>query len=1446
MQIGVASSEDIQKWSKRVYRSGTFDGPEQGLDGGTAGTPAARSLSNRSRSSENLIEIGEVKRSDTINYRTFKPEKDGLFCERIFGPVNDWMCSCGQWTGLRPLFTPSSQPSMREGFANSGKPSSLRPPGRQDPLAGAKGRDGVSPPEQYGSPQLENGKSSFILDFLPRISFGDGLRPFPRQTKFVNTLRQGSSQEVQNLRSWTSFAGGTTGSKICSNCHVEITLARIRRYRMGCIELASAVTHVWFLNSRPNLFSLLLKMPTKYVKKLNFYKGYTASDPQLFTPCIGPGGDFFDVEWEFLHRWFGSALKKKPGGEQAFDLFSKRVDGLSELRADPEACTKGPYVLGVPGQPFSSFRIDAAKTKSEARTGEFLRLREGARLRRVGIEQESAQTKVLLNFFSSVKDNRSPFKTGRDGRTRRSTESGSVAWLNTSTFLFNPNAKKAASKVKVRGAWRTTEGRSQLRPLLQPFTLGSTRLPVQSDDIPGKFGLKGKESGEAGTLPIKRNEVRLRKKGSPFFFLLQHIHKKGPKDGTDSAETNGLSPLQSPSLGTSPKASGTLGFAYEIGSGLPEPKPLAYPDDRTPGTLKPFYEVFSGHRPLRQEEVLNALRSDKSVKGRFDEGYSSEKKGRPKEFPMSEKRKPAGKFSETKHEPLGVNLVANTKRSSVFFSHARHFTQNQASNQRPLDSDETPFFLEEAQVPKASGTLGLAYEISSGLPEPKPLAYPDDPKRKKVDPPLRLGLVDSILPRWLKQRFTYEYNRNQVTQIEKGAGTLRRMKPTQTAIQTMQLQKAFPEYPHWLENTGADAFQNFFQYRHWENEGMKLQSAIRKSPNLSLPIFADLKFRSFDSEKTSDQTKKNHLKRGDRPLFEMNPSKFTKKLLLHLPFLLKRRKKRVRKLKLLTTLRTAGFFDTGVQKGLRAEPGTSPTKQPAEPRSTDDLKGQEEPRALLPFLFRTLPVLPPELRPIVQLNAGQLASSDVNDLYRRVISRNNRLKYYLTSCGPHVVEFLVRSEKHLVQLSVDALFENGKTSALLSKEKTPGGRTSSKKAQSYKSLSDRIGGKQGRFRQNLLGKRVDYSGRSVITVGQKLKLNECGLPFEMAVELFQAFLIRHILDLSLAKTIRGAKNILKYNPSLTQNLLRNVMHSHPVLLNRAPTLHRLGIQAFQPKLIPGRALQLHPLVCSAFNADFDGDQMAVHLPLSAKARIEARLLMLATAHWFSPATGQPTLLPSQDAILGFYYLTLENTLSTKRNAQTAFKKVLGTLPALRTEEALSLYEKGFVDVHAPLWITQAPPGNEKDAEKNGHLKQMKKRDPVFIGGDTNTLAPPFRKTRGRIPLHFERSPLASPMGVLGFGRQTLIPFGSHESSPTKVKSFSAFSRKQSLLDTTDPKSRQKNPDEALIVRIQSQGRLTKIFSSYAWDENSFQERTHFKFRTTPGRILVNQFFSPNQ
>jgi DNA-directed RNA polymerase subunit beta' len=290
------------------------------------------------------------------------------------------------------------------------------------------------------------------------------------------------------------------------------------------------------------------------------------------------------------------------------------------------------------------------------------------------------------------------------------------------------------------------------------------------------------------------------------------------------------------------------------------------------------------------------------------------------------------------------------------------------------------------------------------------------------------------------------------------------------------------------------------------------------------------------------------------------------------------------------------------------------------------LKSRIDPRWMV---IDFLPVLPPELRPMVQLGNGRFATSDLNDLYRRVINRNNRLTRFFEIPAPTLI---IRNEKRLLQEGVDALIDNGRRGpAVLGSNSRP-----------LKSLADSLGGKQGRFRQNLLGKRVDYSGRSVIVVGPSLQLHQCGLPKEMALELFRPFLIRRLLHYRIAQTMRGAKERIEAGGELIDYLLKLVIKSHSILLNRAPTLHRLGFQAFQPIIIQGRAIQLHPLVCPAFNADFDGDQMAVHIPLSIEAQLEARLLMLATNNWLSPSNGEPVLLPSQDMVLGCYFLTIED------------------------------------------------------------------------------------------------------------------------------------------------------------------------------------------------------------
>src|SRR5680860_98110 len=282
------------------------------------------------------------------------------------------------------------------------------------------------------------------------------------------------------------------------------------------------------------------------------------------------------------------------------------------------------------------------------------------------------------------------------------------------------------------------------------------------------------------------------------------------------------------------------------------------------------------------------------------------------------------------------------------------------------------------------------------------------------------------------------------------------------------------------------------------------------------------------------------------------------------------------------------------------------------------------------MILTVVPVIPPELRPLVPLDGGRFATSDLNDLYRRVIIRNNRLKRLMEIKAPEVI---LRNEKRMLQESVDSLFDNTRKSSAV---KTDSNRP-------LKSLSDSLKGKQGRFRQNLLGKRVDYSARSVIVVGPELKMFECGIPKDMAAELYKPFVIRKLIERGIVKTVKSAKKIIDKKEPVVWDILENVLKGHPVLLNRAPTLHRLGIQAFQPKLIEGKAIQLHPLACTAFNADFDGDQMAVHLPLGPEAILEAQLLMLGSHNILNPANGQPITVPSQDMVLGLYYMTKPRT-----------------------------------------------------------------------------------------------------------------------------------------------------------------------------------------------------------
>ena len=358
-----------------------------------------------------------------------------------------------------------------------------------------------------------------------------------------------------------------------------------------------------------------------------------------------------------------------------------------------------------------------------------------------------------------------------------------------------------------------------------------------------------------------------------------------------------------------------------------------------------------------------------------------------------------------------------------------------------------------------------------------------------------------------------------------------------------------------------------------------------------------------------------------------------------------------------------------------------------------------------------VPVIPPDLRPMVQLDGGRFATSDLNDLYRRVINRNNRLKRLLDLGAP---EIIVNNEKRMLQESVDSLFDNGRRGRPVT---GPGNRP-------LKSLSDMLKGKQGRFRQNLLGKRVDYSARSVIVNGPQLRLHQCGLPKGMALELFKPFVMKRLVELSHAQNVKAAKRMVERARPEVWDVLEEVITEHPVLLNRAPTLHRLGIQAFEPQLVEGKAIHLHPLVCAAFNADFDGDQMAVHLPLSAEAQAEARILMLSSNNILKPSDGRPVTMPAQDMIIGLYHLT------------TVREDVAGKGRTFASEaEAIMAFDRGELDLNAPVSIrfTDIVPPSDWEAPEG-----WTEGDPITLSTTlgtvyfNETLPPDFPYVQGQV------------------------------------------------------------------------------------------------------------------
>src|SRR5210317_1138831 len=443
------------------------------------------------------------------------------------------------------------------------------------------------------------------------------------------------------------------------------------------------------------------------------------------------------------------------------------------------------------------------------------------------------------------------------------------------------------------------------------------------------------------------------------------------------------------------------------------------------------------------------------------------------------------------------------------------------------------------------------------------------------------------------------------------------------------------------------------------------------------------------------------------------------------------------------------------------------------------------------MIMNVLPVLPPDLRPLVPLDGGRFATSDLNDLYRRVINRNNRLKRLLELGAP---EIIVRNEKRMLQESVDALLDNGRRGrAILGTNKRP-----------LKSLADMIKGKQGRFRQNLLGKRVDYSGRSVVVSGPTLKLHQCGLPKKMALELFKPFVYGKLEQRELATTIKAAKTLVERETPEVWEVLDDVIREHPVLLNRAPTLHRLGLQAFEPKLIEGKAIQLHPLVCVAFNADFDGDQMAVHVPLTLEAQLEARALMMSTNNILSPADGAPIINPTQDVVLGLYYMTRDNA------------NAIGDGRVFSDpDEVLRAYETETLDVHSSIKVRITDENGDKSIHETTVGRVLIWRiTPVEVGFENINKVLNKKLISKLVDISYRKAGLkktvifADQLMYLGFD------FSTRSGSSIGVNDFVIPEEKAGIIESSEKevKAIEKQFDSGLVTRGERYNKVIDIWS----------------------------------
>nr|YP_010564912.1 RNA polymerase beta' subunit [Chlamydomonas chlamydogama]UZA61915.1 RNA polymerase beta' subunit [Chlamydomonas chlamydogama] len=1229
--IGIASPERIKQWAEKTLPSGKV--------------------------------VGKIMNANTLHHKTFKPVKGGLFCERIFGPLKDFQCACGK------------KPKKGELNQKILKNQSLSMP--------------------YAN-----------IDYL---------------TKNKKEQTGANDPKMQNSNPFLTRS-------YCKECEVEYTWSVIRRYQLGYIELISPVTHVWYLKGNPSYLSILFDMKKRHVESIA-YCSHTLtienSFRNIYPSSLKKPSDIF-ASWQKTLKKIDSSsqnneqtLTDKKNTKKNFKLQKRlKLNPLNlKLRANETLMFLKESYLNKENAELAGVKLEENSTNLDNST---ITLKKTNTLMKNKIynlklwnfllkfyktnpdllicflninknepnDYDQSQFKPIsaLNHHFSLKNVLKtcpiPFYIILKLNFLSETTTLKMLIKNIWKQIFRISYKKTLTLIKKflfenNQCQTKTKFNELLNSKIEKFKILKKLTYFNLTNIKSITELSKSKAINLFFKNLKNNKNT--KTLSNIMPLLKTLYKKQIIEEYEFGNLNYKLNIERFTYVKNSISTSNFYVSFENNKKLinkfkPIIKSLKYVLFNT--IYKNFIFSFNN-----KNELIN----NKLTKKNFSYSYFfiTNLINRIKTLYIKNKDL---KFSSSKVNKVTRHFI-NKSSKQVDILIQFPFFQKPFIN---LKSESNYFVMQNMQTHIATTNIRncdffLAVQALPGLPlkkEVQELVQNIDVKLKNKDDLFQFLLSEKC----------NEFNKLTINLVEKPL--IKSERALEPSLINNTINKQNQDSNIKMTSSKNKLYNNFYSLSHrerWDNEkdwaclceftGIKLEQKkeffIPKYKN-RLDLIFNLQMYGTTTNPTDREKKSNyktiHMDKNNDMVHSsalFSGPGIISQLLKELDFYeLKKMDKQNRILlyqltKDIFKLKKR-FFDRSAKKELKE----AYKKRDILIRRTKLVRKlfrkESAPSAMILTL---LPVLPPDLRPIVKIG-GQIAASDLNRLYQRVIYRNDRLKKFLKDASTSS-SYEMKYAQRLLQEAVDNLIQNGKSGVVSEKDN---------RGRALKSLSDLLKGKGGRFRQYLLGKRVDYSGRSVIVVGPKLKLHECGIPKEMALELYLPFLLKRILNTNLSKTVIGAKTLIKTNPSLTWELLREIMQTCPILLNRAPTLHRLGIQAFQPKLIDGRAILLHPLVCAAFNADFDGDQMAVHVPITTEARSEAWKLMLARNNILSPATGDPLAIPSQDMVLGCYYVTTncnKKTIKYQRGSGFYFNSIL---------EALKAYECSQIDLHANVWV----------------------------------------------------------------------------------------------------------------------------------------------------------------